>query len=157
MVDLRDSQMRTDGPVVVPVWYECLSLSHAQVYQHLKHNSVETVIYACVNALVDVCGCVQQKWCFQMPHLPYLGSSHGWWYWRCCCCPPATCCRWRSLACVASRQTTDSPGECTEEWPRDTRARLSALRMRLEHGECAHHACVVVLCGLRLVLLHHTG
>lgn len=35
------------------------------------------------------------------------------------------------------------------------RSRLPAPR--LEHGERAHHAGVIVLCGLRLVLLHHTG
>lgn len=93
--------MRTDGPVVVPVWYECLSPSHVQVCQNLKHNCVESVICACVNTVGR---------CFWIPHLSHLGSYHDWWCWR-CCCPPATCCRWRSLACVASPQTTDSPGE----------------------------------------------
>lgn len=45
----------------------------------------------------------------------------------------------------------------TEGWLLDAPFSAWRMRMRLEPGECAHHAGVVVLRVLRLVLLHHTG
>lgn len=124
-MDFRDWRMRTDGPVAVPVWYECPPPSRVQVYQHLYNNCVETVIYAYINiegfSVVKVMfPNVTSVW----PDLSY----HDWWHRRCCCCcPPARCCRWKSPACAVSRRTTGSPGECTEVCHSDSCAPPSAF------------------------------
>lgn len=104
--------------------------------------------------LVDVCGCSKNDACKCHMCLTWGVATAGGAGAAAAVLQPRAVGEGVSLVWRPGRRQT-LLGTDTEERLLDTR--LSAVRMRLGLGECAHHAGVIVLCGLRLVLLHHTG
>lgn len=86
----------------------------------------------------------------------HLESYRDWCYWCCSHCPPARCCRWRSHACVASQQRTNSP-EGKRVHAYQTRPIQNSSSHVLVCDNSAHHASVVVFRSLCVNLLHNTG